>query len=227
MAIGEFHRYAAQNLGPAVRHFRLAKLQAVGKVDACAMSRAGHGIPERLQIGFDIVRNPQFCRSAFNVDGHVDGLEQGLENGRAHGPVNAQHGCAFVRVLALKNTHERLTLSRIGTLIDNNLHGAVSLMNSARPRIKRHRVEAVQPDVAEMALVDPPPGDRLAGAVCGQSHKLTRAPVIAVTVREMRPLDAPIDCRHDPDPLPVAHYDHGLICIFDQTSGFPTSGHYS
>ena len=225
MAVGEFHRYAAHNLGAAARHFRLAKLQAVGKVDARAMGRAGHWILERLQLRLDVIRDPQSGRPAFDVDADVDGGEHGFENGRAHGPVNTQHGRALVRMLALKDTHERIALSRVGALVDDYLHGAVALMNGARPRIERDRVEAVQPEVAEMTLVDPPPGDRPAGAVRGQSHELARASVIAVAVREMRPLDAPIDCRHGL--LPVLFYLCGLMCMTHQTRAFHASGHYS
>jgi hypothetical protein len=69
-------------------------------------------------------------------------------------------------------------------------------MYGARPSIGVDGSESIEPDIAEMALIDPPTDDRTAIAVGRQRIELTRATEIAIAVGDVWTFDFPTWHRH-------------------------------
>jgi len=64
-------------------------------------------------------------------------------------------------LLARHDLDKRVTLPRIRLVLDHQLNGAVAPVDGPRKVNKECAVEAVEPHVAEMPLMDPPGGRRL------------------------------------------------------------------
>src|SRR5262249_23484162 len=103
--------------------------------------------------------------------------------------------------LTRHNLDERFALTRIGPVADDELHRAVPRMDGAGPVNEDGRVQTIEPDIAEMTLVDPVADRALAKAGCRQRVELAGAAVSAVAVEELVGAHAPFDHRHNRPPL--------------------------
>ena len=81
-----------------------------------------------------------------------------------------------------ENADERAPLIGVGPLVDQGLHLAAALEDRARPGIEQDGLEALQPHVAEVALVDAQDLEPAAIALRRAQLELARAAVIAVYV---------------------------------------------
>ena len=93
---------------------------------------------------------------------------------------------------------------RIGPFVDDPQDLAVTFVDGAWLGPEHGRFETIQPDVAEVALVDAQRDDRPAIASRGQGIELTGASPVAVAGGELRSLYHPVDVGHGISPIELA-----------------------
>jgi hypothetical protein len=95
---------------------------------------------------------------------------------------------------------KRVSLSRVGALIDHHLHRAVAFVDRAGPNGHGHGAQAVKLDVAKMALFNLESGNVPAIAMRGEGVELARTTVGTVAIGEL--------CRFD---FPFNGYRHAAL----------------
>src|SRR5262249_10762495 len=113
------------------------------------------------------------------------------------------------RLLARQDFEQCVALRGIGTLVDDDLHGAITLVHRRRPMPCSRHPQSVEPHLAEITLLDLPCPRRFAETVCRQGVELARASVRAIAVGELGRLDAPFDC-HGRSPIKRSRYSFVL-----------------
>jgi len=88
---------------------------------------------------------------------------------------------------------QRLALPFVGALVDDRLHRAVAFVDRARPGIGDREVEAVEPDVAEMAAVDVRRAEATAIALGRPRLELAGTAIVAIAVAEIDAFEALVD----------------------------------
>src|SRR5438874_1157503 len=113
-------------------------------------------------------------------------------------------GLRLLGLPAVEHGRQRLALRCVGTLVDNPLHRTVAFVHGARPSVQKGKAQSIEPDVAEMAALNPTHLEASAIALAGSSLELTGTEVITVAVAERDSLDAPVD-----HPVPSPSRDRG------------------
>src|SRR5262249_7506875 len=89
------------------------------------------------------------------------------------------------------------TLVRVGTLVDQDLHGAVAFVDGARPFANPDRAQAIETGCTEVPLLDINTRHAHAVALRGPGVELTRTAIGAIAVDELASPDLPFDVSHE------------------------------
>ena len=98
--------------------------------------------------------------------------------------------------LAGEDREDGGALPLVGALVDDCLRFAVAVMDRARPGEQRRPMQSVEPDLAEMPLVDAHRHRRAAVAPAREGVELTGAAPVTTAGAQFRSLDAPVDVSH-------------------------------
>ena len=129
-----------------------------------------------------------------DIDLKRDRLEQRLVFGRAHRAEDPPDRGHLLCLLARQDLQERVALRGIGPFVDDQLHGAVALVERSGSCRQHRRPQAVEPNVAEIPFFDLNAEHAPAITVGRQVLELTGASVRAIAVGELRAFDDPF-CR--------------------------------
>src|ERR1700722_2807093 len=195
LAVGilQVKRDRAAGLADAAGDLGLSELEALRKIDAHAMLGPGHRVADRFASRDDEARN--LDPRASRIDVHVETYRVELRRmlGRAHGAKHPPHRGHVLGFLPRQDLHQRIALAGIRALIDDELHATVALMHRGRPVIGGHSPQTIQPDIAEMSLVDMIACDRFAEALVRQRVELAGTGIDTIAVGEFGTLDFPFD----------------------------------
>ena len=165
----------------------LGVLESVRQGDARPVRRLRHRIEDRFGPGLDDAGYREVADPRCDVRREKDRLElrlvhlgerrcQRIEDGGGGAAPPGKYG------------QDRLTLLLVGALVDDRLTLAVAVMDRTRPGEERHPVQPVQPDVAEMPVVDPHGHGRTAITPARELVELARAAPIAAAGAQFRSL---------------------------------------
>jgi hypothetical protein len=99
-------------------------------------------------------------------------------------------------LLAAENRQQGLALALVGSLVDDGLRFAMPFMDRPWPREQTDPFEAIQANVAEVALIDAHGHGGPAVSLRRQAVELAGAAPVAVAGGEFRAFDVPIDASH-------------------------------
>src|SRR5262245_5899800 len=113
-----------------------------------------------------------------------------------HGCNDIENRCEWLGFLPTQNLQQCFSLLLIGALIDDRQCLAMALMDRTRPSKDCGSLDAVQPDIAEMALIDSQGDDCAAITSREYGIELTGASPVTIAGGELGPLDHPVDVGH-------------------------------
>jgi hypothetical protein len=122
--------------------------------DAHAMLRTRDRVADRFTGREHEAWNFDPCAARVHIDFKGDGMEHRRMLIRAHGTEYPPHCGHVLSFLARQYFYQCLSLAYVSTLIDNELHAAVALVHCTRPTIAGGGAQTIQPDIAEMSLIN-------------------------------------------------------------------------
>src|SRR5262245_1951706 len=159
MARREFHGDPCVNLARPTPHLGHGELQALMDLDVGSVLRTTHRVADRFTGRLDTARNHQSGPSGghVNLTAHrrIDGLQYRAYRGQEDVPNRGP----WHRFLPVKDLPQGLTLCGIGSLVDEDLHGPVPLMDRSRPLPRPDRKQPIEARRAEVTCVDLKAGD--------------------------------------------------------------------
>ena len=106
--------------------------------------------------------------------------------------IDREHGRERVSVLTGHDPEQRVALLLVGALSTNAMRLAIAFVDRPRPFEYRRDLEAVEPGIAMMALVDLDAGDGVAMAFVGQRVELAIAAIFAGAIDQLATLEFPM-----------------------------------
>jgi hypothetical protein len=195
----EFDRTNASSRSAA--ELRDTELETIGQVDADPMFGACHGVVNGFARRLKKARYFEMRPTRLNIDLKRDRLEQRLAFGRTHCADDPPDRGHLLCLLTRQDLQERVALRGVGPFVDDQLHGAVALVDRSGKYRQQHRPQAVEPNIAKIPFFDLNTGQGPAITVGRQSVELTRASVGAIAVVELRAFDDPFCRCHDLPPV--------------------------
>src|SRR6516225_9405251 len=170
-----------------------AEFKTLRKIDPDTMFGTGYGIADRFtdrphQAG-DF--KPGSARVDINLK--VDRTIQRVVLGRTHGAEDPPHRGHVLGFLSGQDLREGIALTRIGALIDNDLHHPVTLVDCAGPPPHDGRAQTIQTHISKITLMNLITRHRLAEALVRQRVELAATAISAVAVGKLGALDLPRD----------------------------------
>ena len=89
----------------------------------------------------------------------------------------------------------------IGPFVDNDLHGAVTLVNGSGPGYDQGRTQPIKPNIAVMAFVNLITDSSTAISVRWQRVELARTAVRAVAINQLATFNHPLGLGHGASPV--------------------------
>src|SRR5437868_3467504 len=129
---------------------RDAELETGGEIDAHPVFGAGYRVADRLANRLDNPGHLEMAAPCFDVDLELNRPEQRFQLVWRHGRIHPPHGRHVISLLARQNFQQRVALSGIGTLVNDDLHRAVAFMHRARIIIQANDSYPIEPNRAEL-----------------------------------------------------------------------------
>ena len=158
------------------------ELNSIRNVDSHPVLLAGRRAHNRSPARLQHTRDDDPRSPPLDVHLKLNRPEQCWMNRARHGVKHPPVRLGLFGLAPMDNRDQGFTLTLVGALIDNGLHRATTLKDGARPGIEQGKVEAVQRNITEVALVDPHHLEAAAVALRGPALELTGAAVVAVAV---------------------------------------------
>ena len=190
LVVGEID--GATGPGRALGHLGDVELEAVGQVDPRPVLGAGDWIGNRPGLGLDHARYRDPPLAGLHIHSEVDRLVEGVELGRRHHRKHPPHRRHLLGVLAGHDPVEGVPLLGRGAFVDDDLHGAIALVDRTRPFHHQRSPCPAEIDITIVAGVELESGHGLAAAVGRQGHELAGATGGAVAVGQFPSVQLPL-----------------------------------
>jgi hypothetical protein len=150
-----------------------------------------HGVTNRLAFEFEHAFSTYLPAPGVNVDIVFNLRKNWIEYLIERRGEYRKHGGKGLGVLSGHDFQKRFALLRIGFFIDNGLALAFTFVNRPRPLEHNGYLQTVKPHLAMVAFFNRNCAHRFAESGSGQRTELARAPVRAVAVDQLSPLNFP------------------------------------
>ncbi len=160
------------------------------------MFLAGGRALDRAALGFQHTGNGGRRPAGVDVDLETDWFEERWMVRIRHGAVDPPVIGGLHCLAAMQDRVQRLTLFRVCTLVDDDLHLTLALEDRSGPGVDDRSAQTVEFQAGKMALLDLEYLETAAGAMSRQAFELAGAAIVAIAVTERLAYDQPIDACH-------------------------------